>query len=44
MVISSTAPPIIRDAVAISVISDREGAKKASDGPAQVGKSWGGGS
>jgi hypothetical protein len=43
MVISSTAPPIIRDAVAISVMSDREGAKKASGGPAQVRKSWGGG-
>jgi hypothetical protein len=32
MVISFTAPPIIRDAVAISVMSDREGAKKAYTG------------
>jgi hypothetical protein len=42
MVISSTAPPIIHDAVAISVISDREGgARKACNGPAQVRESLG---
>jgi hypothetical protein len=37
MVISSTAPPIIRDAVAISIVSDREGAKKAWTGRRRSG-------
>lgn len=35
-VISSTAPPIIRDAVAISEMSDMEGGHSACNGPAQV--------